>query len=110
MGERTDASLVALVCELIECYQAMAQILMVRLVGNIDIAREIVQEAMLQAYLSLNNLRDDAHFKSWFYVIVLNLCHRYLREQKRSTLSLEAMLTGLNSSAIHLLKSLPDPQ
>jgi RNA polymerase sigma factor (sigma-70 family) len=118
MEERTDATLVTLARsgdkqafgELIERYQTMAQILTVRLVENVDIALDIAQEAMLQAYLSLNHLRDDAHFKSWFYGIVLNLCRSYLREQKRSMLSLEAMLTGSNSSANHLLHALPDPQ
>jgi len=34
----------------------MAQMITLRLVGNIDIAREVVQEAMLQAYLSLDHL------------------------------------------------------
>ena len=118
MGERTDALLVALArCgdkqafgELIERYQAMAQILTVRLVGDVDIAREMAQEAMLQAYLSLEHLRDDSRFKSWFYGIVLNVCRSNLREQKRSILSLEWMLTGLNSSENHLLYALPDPQ
>jgi RNA polymerase sigma factor (sigma-70 family) len=117
MDERTDASLVALArcgdkqafCELIERYQAMAQILTVRLVGNVDIAREMAQEAMLQAYLSLDHLRDDTRFKNWFYGIVLNVCRNNLREQKRSILSLEATLTGLNVSENHLLYALPDP-
>jgi len=81
MEERTDASLVALArCgdkqafgELIERYQAMAHILTMRLVGNVDIAREMAQEAMLQAYLSLDHLRVDTRFKGWFYGIVLNV-------------------------------------
>jgi RNA polymerase sigma factor (sigma-70 family) len=118
MEERTDASLVAMArCgdklafgELIERYQAMAQILTMRLVGNVDIAREMAQEAMLQAYLSLDHLRVDTRFKGWFYGIVLNVCRNYLREQKRPALSLEATLTGLGSSENYLLSALPDPQ
>jgi DNA-directed RNA polymerase specialized sigma24 family protein len=92
MEEKTGASLIALArcgnkqafSELIERYQAMAQIITLRLVGNIDIAREMAQEAMLQAYLSLDHLRDDARFKGWFYGIVLNVCRSYLREQKKA--------------------------
>src|SRR6266704_4955265 len=118
MEERTDASLVALArCgdkhafgELIERYQTMAQILTMRLVGNVDIAREMAQEAMLQAYLSLDHLLDDARFKGWFYGIVLNVCHSYLREQKRSAHSLEATLTGMSLSGYYPFCVLPDPQ
>ncbi len=102
MEERTDASLVARArCgdkqafgEMIERYQTMAQILTMRLVGNVDIARELAQEAMLQAYLSLDHLRDDARFKSWFYGIILNVCRNYLREQKRGRLRLPKLLKG----------------
>jgi RNA polymerase sigma factor (sigma-70 family) len=118
MEERTDATLVTLARsgdkqafgELIERYQAMAQMITLRLVGNIDIAREVVREAMLQAYLSLDHLRDDARFKGWFYGIVLNISRSNLRERKRSLVSLEAMLTGSSSSENHLLYVLPDPQ
>ena len=118
MEEKTDASLVALARsgnkqafgELIERYQAMAQIITLRLVGNIDIAREMAQEAMLQAYLSLDHLRDDAHFKGWLYGIVLNVCRSYLREQKRPLLSLEAMLAGSSLEEDCSFSTLPGPQ
>lgn len=118
MEEKTDASLIALArcgnkqafSELIERYQAMAQIITLRLVGNIDIAREMAQEAMLQAYLSLDHLRDDARFKGWFYGIVLNVCRSYLREQKRPLLSLEAMLAGSSLEEDYSFSTLPDPQ
>src|SRR5215469_11647939 len=88
----------------------MAQIITLRLVGNIDSAREMAQEAMLQAYLSLDHLRDDTRFKGWFYGIVLNVCRSYLREQKRPLLSLEAMLAGSSLEEDCSFSTLPDPQ
>jgi RNA polymerase sigma factor (sigma-70 family) len=54
-----------------------------RMVSNEDTIREIVQEALLEAYLSLNRLRDAGRFKSWLVGIVLNLCRSYVRQQKR---------------------------
>jgi hypothetical protein len=41
------------------------------MVGRVDIAQELVQEAFLQAYLSLDRLRDDDRFQSWLCGIVL---------------------------------------
>ena len=48
------------------------------IINNEDLAQELVQDAMLQAYLSLNKLRDPNCFKSWLYGIVLNVCRNYL--------------------------------
>jgi RNA polymerase sigma factor (sigma-70 family) len=48
-----------------------------------DIAQDLVQEAMLQAYLSLGDLQNEDSFRSWLYGIVLNLSKSYLRDEKR---------------------------
>jgi hypothetical protein len=79
MQEVTDALLVtrALADDpqaftlLIERYQMMALFIAQRYAGDREVAQELVQEALLQAYLSLHHLRDPARFKSWFYGIVL---------------------------------------
>jgi len=78
MEERTDASLVALArcgdkqafCELIECYQAMAQILTMRLVGNVDIARETSQSAHTAICCrKKGRLRLPKLLQGWTFVI-----------------------------------------
>jgi len=66
-----------------------------KMVRDDELARDLVQEALLQAYLALDSLRDDARFASWLYGIVLNLCRNYLRAQKVNTVSLEAVLGGI---------------
>jgi RNA polymerase sigma factor (sigma-70 family) len=95
--EETDAQLVAHAraddahafrC-LVERYQLMAFYLALRLVGQEEIAHELVQEALLQAYLSLDRLRDAARFKSWLYGIVLNLCRNWRRLHPANELSLD---------------------
>lgn len=75
--------------QLIERHQIMALCLAVRFTRNEEIACELVQEAMLQAYLSLDKLHEEARFKSWFYGITLNICRSWLRAQKDETLSLD---------------------
>jgi len=60
-----------------------------------DLAQELVQDAMLQAYLSLEKLNDPTRFKSWLYGIVLNICRNDLRRRKVICFSLEEMVGNL---------------
>ncbi|GHP00123.1 hypothetical protein KSF_101700 [Reticulibacter mediterranei] len=59
---------------LIERYQVMSLYIIKRYVADEEVARELVQEALLQAYLSLQQLRDGSRFKNWFYGITLHVC------------------------------------
>ena len=118
MDQRIDTELVALARsgdksafgQLIERYQPMARRIAIGMVGNENIARELVQEALLQAYLSLNRLRDDERFKSWLYGIVLNVCRNHIRNQKVDFFSLEALAGGLRLEAVPFSGVMPDPQ
>ena len=91
MVERTDQELVILSRQgdneafgsLIERYQSLARRIAVRMVTSQDAAQDLIQEAMLQAYLSLKDLRNEESFRSWLYGIVLNVSKSYLRDQKR---------------------------
>ncbi|UCD09243.1 MAG: sigma-70 family RNA polymerase sigma factor, partial [Dehalococcoidales bacterium] len=80
---------------LVRRYQITAQRLAIRLVGEKDRAQELAQEAMHQAYLSLDRLREPAQFKSWLYGIVLNICRSHLRDREITFFSLEAIMDGL---------------
>ncbi|HEX9896981.1 MAG TPA: bifunctional nuclease domain-containing protein [Dehalococcoidales bacterium] len=95
---------------LVERYQAIAQRFAMRSVANSDSVQDIVQEAMLQAYLSLNSLRDPALFKSWLYGIVLNVCRHYIRDRKTVFFSIEAMAGGLQLDAIPFTDASPSPE
>lgn len=100
MSEQSDLELVflsrqgskAAFGQLVLRYQSMAQRLAMRVIGNGDLAQELVQDSMLQAYLSLEKLNDPTRFKSWLYGIVLNICRNDLRHRKLICFSLEAML------------------
>jgi len=104
MEEKKDSELVALARQgdkdafgvLAQRYELIARRFAIRLVGNEDGTQDLVQEAMLQAYLSLENLRDPARFKSWLCGIVLNVSRSYLRERRVAFFSLEAIFEGLH--------------
>ncbi|MBD2022589.1 sigma-70 family RNA polymerase sigma factor [Leptolyngbya sp. FACHB-36] len=96
--------------QLVLRYQPMAQRLATQVIGNEDLAQELVQDAMLQAYLSLEKLNDPARFKSWLYGIVLNICRNDLRRCKVICFSLEAMVGNLVNEPPPIAGSSPDPQ
>ena len=108
MEERTDSELVALAQKgdrdafglLVQRYQAMARRFAMRLIADEDIARELTQEAVLQAYLSIKQLRNPARFRSWLCAIVLNVCRSHLRDRKITFFSLEAIVEALQLYAL----------
>ena len=71
-----------------------AERLALRMVSSTEVARDLVQEAVLTAWLSLSSLESDASFASWLYGIVLNLCRSHLRSRRQEALSLEALSGG----------------
>ena len=103
MRERTDTELLAVTRDgnkdafgyLVERYRPMTERIAQGMVGNAYIAQELGQEAMLQAYLSLDRLRNDGRFASWLYGITLNVCRNYLRSQKIDVCSLETLVGGM---------------
>ena len=80
---------------LVDRYQPMTLRIAGRMTANRDVARELAQEALLHAYLSLDGLRDATRFESWLYGIVLNVCRGHFRARREDHASLEALTGGL---------------
>ncbi len=88
MEQETDSELIARVrageknafALLVERYQAMVRHIVAGMIAREDYARELVQEAILHAYLSLEHLRDPTRFRSWLYGITLNICRGYSQQ------------------------------
>lgn len=118
MSERADRELVVLARsgdkeafgQLVERYGASARRVALQIVSTEEVARDLVQEALLQAYLSLDCLRDADRFKSWLYGIVLNLSRSYIRDQEKDYLSLESLTGGLRFEVLPFASLPPDPQ
>ncbi len=95
--------------ELITRHQTMAQRVARQMVRDEERARDLAQEALLAAYLSLDQLRDDERFASWLYGITLNVCRSHLRDRKVTTFSFEEIAGGVAFEAIPF-SSETDPQ
>ncbi len=118
MDQITDAELVIKVCQgdkeafgqLVERYQPMVRHIASKMIADEWIARELAQEAILQAYLSLDHLRDASRFKSWLYGITLNVCRSYLQDQKMDMLSLESIMGDVRNNISTNFDDAVDPQ
>ena len=86
MDSDDDANLVARVLAgdksafgvLIDRHRADAVAFARRLVSRAD-AEDVVQEALISAFLAIGSLRAPERFKSWLLGIVINLCRTRLR-------------------------------
>lgn len=85
--------------ELVALYHPLALREAWGMVADADIARDLAQEALLQAYLSLARLREEERFGSWLCGIVRNVCRSYLRDRKAEWLSLETLTGGVQLDA-----------
>jgi RNA polymerase sigma factor (sigma-70 family) len=118
MDQKTDAELVDYVRggdkeafgQLVDRYQQMVVRIAKKMITDEWVARELAQEAILQAYLSLDHLREATRFKSWLYGITLNICRSYLQDQKMQILSLETIMGGMRSDILTNFDDSIDPQ
>lgn len=118
MSDQSDPALIFLARQgdkaafgrLVRRYQPMAQRIAERMLRNEDLAGDLVQEAMLQAYLSLEKLHQPKRFKSWLYGIVLNICRNELRRRKVIVFSLEAIVGDLSDGPLLIDENSPVPE
>jgi len=54
------------------------------LVGNLEDAKDVLQEAFIKVYLNIRNFHGESQFATWFYRIVTNSALNFLRKRKRS--------------------------
>ncbi|HUI65773.1 MAG TPA: sigma-70 family RNA polymerase sigma factor [Bacteroidota bacterium] len=66
---------------LVERHKDRAMTLALRIIGIRAEAEELVQDAFLRAFRSLDQFRGDARFSTWFYRIVYNVCMTRLRRR-----------------------------
>jgi RNA polymerase sigma-70 factor (ECF subfamily) len=69
--------------ELVNKYQGQTLRLAFSLLGNDEDARDVSQEAFVNAYRALNRFRRGAKFSTWLYRIVVNECQDASRRRFR---------------------------
>ena len=60
------------------------------MVGETDLAEELMQETFVRAYNSRNNLRDDAKLAAWIFGIARNIARNALRSRQVAAVKLAA--------------------
>jgi RNA polymerase sigma-70 factor (ECF subfamily) len=78
---------------LVRRYQDRLYNTVYRMVGNAEDAQDVVQEAFLNAYQSLEGFKGDSLFFTWLYRIAVNTAISFKRKQ-RIALSLDAGKNG----------------
>ena len=67
---------------LVERHQKKMINIAYRMLGDYDEACDVVQEAFLAAYKSLNKFKAEAKFSTWLYRIVVNYTKNHLKQRK----------------------------
>lgn len=80
--------------EVVRRFEGMAHRVGFAMLGDRHRAEDAAQEAFIDAYLSLRNLREPAAFPGWFRRIVLKHCDRQLRREHGEVPLVEALAYG----------------
>lgn len=88
--------------ELVRAFQDIAVGYATSILGDYHLAEDAAQEAFVEAYRDLPNLREPAAFAAWFRLILFKHCDR-LTWRKRP------LLTGLEA-ALEIAAPVPSPQ
>jgi RNA polymerase sigma-70 factor, ECF subfamily len=76
---------------LMERFQQMAYATAYRYLGDHHLAQDVVQEAVIEAFMHLQQLKEPDAFPGWFRQIVFRQCTRMLRQATLPYTSLEGV-------------------
>ncbi len=91
---------------LVQRYSAPLFTFICRFVGEYDVASDILQQVMLQLYLSLPKLRTGEPLKAWLYQVARNRCLDELRRKRAMHFS--ELEQGTDEEEQSLLESMQD--
>jgi len=69
--------------ELVRKYQREVYGLACRIVSDSEEAKDLTQQAFLQAFVHIKGFRQDAQFRTWLFRIAINQCYNYLKSRKK---------------------------
>ena len=85
--------------ELVDRYRDMVYGLGYHLTGDFEAARDLAQEAFVQAFVKLDQLREPGRFAGWLRKIGTNVYRAQGRRRQVSTVGLEAAATTADTRA-----------
>lgn len=77
--------------EIVRRFQDMAFGCAFAVLGDIQHAEDAAQEAFMDAWSQLEDLRTEGAFPGWFRKVVLTRCHRMARRKRLRTVSMDAV-------------------
>jgi RNA polymerase sigma-70 factor (ECF subfamily) len=69
--------------ELVMKYQREVYGLACRIISDSEEAKDMTQQAFLQAFVHIKSFRQDAQFRTWLFRIAINQCYNYLKSRKK---------------------------
>lgn len=75
--------------EIVQTHQRQLLCVVLRMVGDLEMAEDVVQEAFMKAYLKLHTFQGRSKFKSWLFQIALNTAKNRLRSRKNDCVDIE---------------------
>ncbi len=69
--------------ELVKIYDKRVLSLAIQLVGNTEDAEDIYQDVFMKVYAKLDQFRQESHFYTWLYRIVVNCAISYRKKRNR---------------------------
>lgn len=69
--------------ELVRKYQGEIYNLACRLIQDPEEAKDMAQQAFLQAFVHIREFRHQAQFRTWLFRIAINQCYNFLKSKKK---------------------------
>ena len=82
--------------------------LLVRITGQTDVAEDLMQEALLRAFRSLDTYRSEGKFRAWIFRIAVNLARDWIRRHPREPAT--GLDDGSEASAAMPTDTAPGPE
>jgi len=83
-------------CDILKRYRGPLHNLLYRMVRDKMETEDLVQEAFIKAFNSLDTFNDDYAFSTWLYRIAINNCIDHFRKRKLKTFSLDKPIDSKN--------------
>lgn len=74
---------------IVQRHQKPMLCVILRIVGDLELAEDIVQEAFMKAYQKLDSFEGRSKFKSWLFQIAINTARNRLRGKKSELIDIE---------------------